>query len=134
MNCGLCMKMTSQILFQESKSQIPHLGGWGHRRRVQRGRLRKSALQKNTFWLINCDFRHTSYLSFFLHRQIFWKIKFTQYIANLHSKLPIFRVKSVKIYTFPDDVDFEEFLQSPEFNFAISLQSNRRLRRTRLLR
>ena len=46
---------------------------------------------------------HTSYLSFFLHRQNFWRIKFpqkfTQLIANLHSKLPIFRVKSVKIYT-----------------------------------
>merc|ERR1711949_97948 len=46
---------------------------------------------------------HTSYLSFFLHRQNFWKLKFTpkftQYFANLHSKLPIFCVKSVKIYT-----------------------------------
>ena len=60
-----------------------------------------------------------SYLIFFifLHRQNFWRIKFTpektcklrqntQYIANflryygkIHSKLPIFRVKSVKIYT-----------------------------------
>ena len=40
---------------------------------------------------------------FFWHKQNFWKIeftpKFTQYIANLHSKLPIFCVKSVKIYT-----------------------------------
>ena len=39
----------------------------------------------------------------FLHGQNFWKIKFTlkftQKIANLHSKLPIFRVKSEKIYT-----------------------------------
>ena len=42
-------------------------------------------------------------MSFFLHEQNFWRIKFTQKftqeIANLHSKLPIFRVKSVKIYT-----------------------------------
>ena len=54
---------------------------------------------------------------FFLHEQNFWRIKFTpkkmrklrqntQKIANflcyygkIHSKLPIFRVKSVKIYT-----------------------------------
>ena len=46
---------------------------------------------------------HTSYLSFFLHRQNFWRIKFTpKKCANydrIHSKLPIFRVKSVKIYT-----------------------------------
>ena len=59
---------------------------------------------------------HTWYLSFFLHGQNFWRIRFTlkktrklrqntQKIANLlryygkiHSKLPIFRVKSVKIY------------------------------------
>ena len=33
--------------------------------------------------------RHTLYLSFFLHRQNFWKIKFTR---NLHSKLPIYTV------------------------------------------
>merc|ERR1719370_630884 len=39
---------------------------------------------------------HTSNFSFFLHGQNFWKIKFTR---NLHSKLPIFCVKSVKIYT-----------------------------------
>ena len=35
---------------------------------------------------------HTSYLSFFLHEQNFWRIKFTP-------KMPIFCVKSVKIYT-----------------------------------
>ena len=39
---------------------------------------------------------HTSYLSFFLHMQNFWrrkfKPKFTQKIANLHSKLPIYTV------------------------------------------
>ena len=49
---------------------------------------------------------HTIYhihICHFLHRQNFWRIKFTpkftQKIANLHSTLPIFRVKSVKIYT-----------------------------------
>ena len=53
---------------------------------------------------------HTSYLSFFLHEQNFWRVKFTpKYTVNycvllcitqqIHSKLPIFRVKSVKIYT-----------------------------------
>ena len=49
---------------------------------------------------------HTIYhihICHFLHRQNFWWIKFTpkftQKIANLHSTLPIFRVKSVKIYT-----------------------------------
>merc|ERR1711952_233417 len=36
---------------------------------------------------------HTSYLSFFLHGQNFWIIKFTP-------KTPIFRVKSVKNATF----------------------------------
>ena len=34
-------------------------------------------------------FAHTSYLSFLLHGQDFWKIKFT---PNLHSKLPIYTV------------------------------------------
>ena len=60
---------------------------------------------------------HTWYLSFFLHEQNFWRIKFTlkktcklrqntqkianflRYYGKIHSKLPIFRVKSVKIYT-----------------------------------
>ena len=56
---------------------------------------------------------HTWYLSFFLHKQNLWRIKFTPKNANfsrlickkLHffaqnlSKMPIFRVKSVKIYT-----------------------------------
>ena len=46
---------------------------------------------------------HTSYLSFFLHEQNFWRIKFTPKkrvkYGKIHSKLPIFRVKSVKIYT-----------------------------------
>ena len=60
---------------------------------------------------------HTWYLSFFLHEQNFWRIKFTpkktrklrqntqkianflRYYSKIHSKLPIFRVKSVKIYT-----------------------------------
>ena len=54
------------------------------------------------FWGDNSGM-HTCNLSFFLHGQKFWKIKFTpkfaQEIANLHSKLPIFRVKSEKIYT-----------------------------------
>ena len=62
-------------------------------------------------------FSHTSYLSFFLHKQNFWRIKFTpkkrvnydkihrklpiflRYYGKIHSKLPIFRVESVKIYT-----------------------------------
>ena len=39
---------------------------------------------------------HTWYLSIFLHRQNFWKIKFTpkftQKIAHLHRKLPIYTV------------------------------------------
>ena len=61
--------------------------------------------------------KHTSYLSFFLHKQNFWRIKFTpkktrklrqntqkianflRYYGKIHSKLPIFCVKSVKIYT-----------------------------------
>ena len=60
---------------------------------------------------------HTWYLSFFLHWQNFWRIKYTpkkrvnyekiqkklpiflRYYGKIHSKLPIFRVKSVKIYT-----------------------------------
>ena len=62
-------------------------------------------------------FTHTSYLSFFLHEQNYWRIKFTpkkrvnynkihrklsifsRYYGKIHSKLPIFRVKCVKIYT-----------------------------------
>ena len=43
---------------------------------------------------------HTSYLSFFLHEQNFWRIKFTPKkrinYGKIHSKLPIFRAKSVK--------------------------------------
>ena len=39
----------------------------------------------------------------FLHKQNFWRIKFTPkkriYYDKIHSKLPIFCVKSVKIYT-----------------------------------
>ena len=46
---------------------------------------------------------HTWYLSFFLHWQNFWRIKFTPKkrvnYDKIHSKLPIFRVKSLKIYT-----------------------------------
>ena len=46
---------------------------------------------------------HTSYLSFFLHEQNFWRIKFTPKkrvnYSKIHSKLPIFRVKSLKNYT-----------------------------------
>ena len=62
-------------------------------------------------------FDHTSYLSFFLHEQNFWRIKFTpkkrvnydkihsklpiflRYYGKIYSKLPIFCVKSVKICT-----------------------------------
>ena len=46
-----------------------------------------------------------AYLIFviFLHGQNFWRIKFTPKkrvnYDKIHSKLPIFRVKSVKIYT-----------------------------------
>ena len=68
--------------------------------------------QKIVTWSI-----HTWYLSFFLHKQTFWRIKFTPkktrklrlntqkiakflwYYGKIHSKLPIFCVKSVKIYT-----------------------------------
>ena len=52
---------------------------------------------------------HTLYLSFFLHGQNFWRIKFAPKNANFCQFLPIytkkrqfspiFRVKSVKIYT-----------------------------------
>ena len=46
---------------------------------------------------------HNWYLSFFLHGQNFWRIKFTPKNSvnydKIHSKLQIFRVKSVKIYT-----------------------------------
>ena len=46
---------------------------------------------------------HTWYLSFFLHEQNFWRIKFTPKkrvnYDKIHRKLPIFRVKSVKIYS-----------------------------------
>ena len=63
--------------------------------------------------------KHTSYLSFFLPEQNFWRITFTpkkrinydkihsklpfflRYYGKIYSKLPIFRVKSVKIYTGP---------------------------------
>ena len=66
---------------------------------------------------INKSTHHTWYLSFVLHGQNFWGIKFTpkkrvnydkihkklpiflRYYGKIHSKLPIFRVKSVKIYT-----------------------------------
>ena len=68
-------------------------------------------------WLLILRRYHTWYLSFFLHEQNFWRIKFTpkkrvnydkiqrklpiflRYYGKIHSKLPIFRVKSVKIYT-----------------------------------
>ena len=63
-----------------------------------------------------CDWKHTSYLSFFTQtkfleneiytektrklRQNTQKIaNFLLYYGKIHSKLPIFRVKSVKIYT-----------------------------------
>ena len=43
-----------------------------------------------------CHDLHTCNLSFFLHGQNFWKIKctlkFTHYIANLNSELPIYTV------------------------------------------
>ena len=46
---------------------------------------------------------HTSYLSFFLHEQNFWRIKFTLKkrvnYDKIHSKWPIFCVKSEKNYT-----------------------------------
>ena len=60
---------------------------------------------------------HTWYLSFFLHEQNFWRVKFTpkkrvnydkiqrklpiflRYLGKIHSKLPIVCLKSVKIYT-----------------------------------
>ena len=46
---------------------------------------------------------HTSYLSFFLHEQNFWRIKFTPKkrvnYEKIHRKLPIFCIKSLKIYT-----------------------------------
>ena len=53
---------------------------------------------KNVFQSFDFDITlfHTLYLSFFLHGQNFWKIKFTpkftQQIADLHSKLPIYTV------------------------------------------
>ena len=51
-------------------------------------------------------FKHTEmltpYLIFviFLHRQNFWRIRFTPKMRKISSKLPIFRVKSVKIAKF----------------------------------
>ena len=68
-------------------------------------------------WNILTTLKHTWYLSFFLHEQNFWRIRFTpkktrklrqntqkianflRYYGKIHSKLTIFRVKSVKIYT-----------------------------------
>ena len=47
--------------------------------------------------------RHTSYLSFLLHEQNFWRIKFTPKkrvnYGKIHRKLPNFRIKSERIYT-----------------------------------
>ena len=72
--------------------------------------MRFWSLVRKSWWC------HTWYLSFFLHEQNFWRIKFTPKkrvnYDKIHSKLPIFcvirakylvncqfRVKSVKIYT-----------------------------------
>ena len=69
-----------------------------------------------SFWLSarkQIKRNHTWYLSFFLHEQNFWRIKFTpkkrvnydkiaiflRYYGKIQSKLPIFCVKSIKIYT-----------------------------------
>ena len=66
----------------------------------------KGILHQNKFYRLNLIFwivmgcGHTWYLSFFLHEQNFWRIKFTPkkrvYYDKIHSKLPIFCVITAK--------------------------------------
>ena len=71
---------------------------------AQAGQLRMHSNTHSGEKLFKCNqCDHTSYLSFFLNKQNFWRIKFTPKkrvnYDKIHINLPIFRVKSVKIYT-----------------------------------
>ena len=78
--------MTTMMKIQSKKNQLKH----------------SNISQKEFLTMIILAF-HTSNLSFFLHGQNFWKIRFTPKkrvnYDKIHSKLPIFCVESVKIYT-----------------------------------
>ena len=86
-------------------------------------------------------YNHTSYLSFFLHEQNFWRIKFTpkkrvnydkihrklpnlRYYGKIHSKLTIFRVKSVKNYTGQTNMRYYQLANSCHVSLAITDSSS----------
>ena len=89
-NGGPTLRSKIQVHFTEIRAFQPNERNcWRHKG------SRGWKLYQSNFIFIGST--HTWYLSFFLHEQNFWKIKFTPkftvYIANVHSKLPIYTVK-----------------------------------------
>ena len=68
---------------------------------------------------IRQGFSHTSYLSFFYTGKIFGEQNLHR---NLHSKLPIFRVRSVKIYTGQKNLHWRRRPRRRQLSGMLSLE------------